>query len=271
MERRPGKVPRRDLRCGTIGLDGGAGEDLTGLWAWCLLHAMNARGSAMTLCSIFAFLAPASAAAQEIAVDGPIHACIALLLRDSTPADLEWSYWIAGGGGYRFGDDGKTSLGVLGVGTEATAQVATFSPNRYGGAFEFRTGPWWGVVSDFSGMRAEGGMLLSFGQVSHAQWGTYALRLGGGMGDDGLGLSPHVVATVTGGIRYAGARYTERGACDPKPTPKEVSFVSNVRLFATARATIEADRPWQLTFGLELDPTFFLPPYSLGKWIGAPP
>jgi hypothetical protein len=50
--------------------------------------------------------------------------------------------------------------------------------------------------------------------------------------------------------------------------PKERAFASGVRLFATARSAFVADRGVQITAGLEIEPTFFLPPYPLGKWIG---
>jgi hypothetical protein len=210
-------------------------------------------------------------AAQDVAFDGPVVACPAILLLDAVPANLEWSYWMTGGGGLDTASKGAR-LGVIGAGVEATTQLATATrQTQYGGPFEFRGGPWWNIVSDFSGVRAEGGYVLSFGQVQHAQWGTYAVRVGGGLGDDRLGLSPHFVVTLTGGIRYAGERYSERGACDPKPGPKSVAMADHFRLFATARSTLADGAPWQLTFGVEFSPTFFLPPYSLGKWIGARP
>jgi len=216
-------------------------------------------------------LAP-TAAAQEIAVDAPVHGCIALLLTDAIPANLEWSYWITAGGGLDTTGSGKR-FGVLGAGFESTTEIGTVSKEKYqyGGPYEFRAGPWWNFVSDFQGMRAEGGYTLSFGQVSHAQWGTYAVRVGGGIGEDRLGLSPHFVVTLTGGIRAAMERYSERGACDPKPSPKGIAMADHFRLFATARSTLAEGAPWQFTFGVEFSPTFFLPPYSLGKWLGAKP
>lgn len=217
-------------------------------------------------------LSAPAANAQEIAVEGPIHGCVALLLIDATPANLEWSYWITAGGGLDTTGSGKR-FGVLGAGFESTTQIGTVSKEKYqyGGAYEFRGGPWWSLSSDFAGMRAEGGYTLSFGQVSHAQWGTYAVRVGGGIGEDRLGLSPHFVVTLTGGIRSAFERYSERGACDPKPAPKAIAMADQFRLFATARNTLAEGAPWQFTFGVEFSPTFFLPPYSLGKWIGARP
>lgn len=221
--------------------------------------------------STLILLAPVDAAAQEVAIQGPIIACPAILLIDSVPANLEWSYWITGGGGLDTTGSGKR-FGVIGAGVEGTTQLSTATTqSQYGGPYEFRGGPWWNIVSDFRGARAEGGYVLSFGQVQHAQWGTYTVRVGGGMGEDRLGLSPHFVVTLTGGIRYAGQRYSERGGCDAQPGPKSLGMADNFRLFATARSTLADGAPWQFTFGVEFSPTFFLPPYSLGKWIGARP
>lgn len=213
--------------------------------------------------------APTNALADEPARGE--FTCIALLLLDAVPAQVEWSYWVSGGGGWTVGPQ-TNGLRVLGLGMEATTQLAKLTTSqRYGGAFELQGGPWWGMTTDLQGVRAEGGYVLSLGQESHAQWGTYALRIGGGLGDDSLGLSPHFVATLTGGIRFAGDRYSERGACDPKPKPKPTGLAESVRLFATARTTFADGAPWQLTFGVEFTPSFFLPPYGLGKWIGARP
>lgn len=209
--------------------------------------------------------------AQEVQLTGPIHACPAILLIDAVPANLEWTYWVTGGGGLD-STGSKERFGVLGAGIEATVGMGTAGAKyQYGGPFEFRGGPWWNINSDFSGMRVEGGYVLSFGQISHAQWGTYTVRVGGGTGDDRIGLSPHFVVTLTGGIRSALGRYSERGACDPLPQSKVAVLADTFRLFATARSTLADGAPWQFTFGVEFSPTFFLPPYSLGKWIGARP
>ncbi len=211
------------------------------------------------------------AQAQEIDMQGGIIACPAILLIDTIPANLEWTYWVTGGGGFDT-ERTKERFGVLGLGMESTtAFFEAGDKYQYGGPYEFRGGPWWNLVSDLNGMRAEGGFLLSFGQIRHAQWGTYTVRVGGGMGDDRMGLSPHFVVTLTGGIRSALGRYHERGACDPKPGPKAIDRADTFRLFATTRSTLANDAPWQFTFGVEFSPSFFLPPYSLGKWIGSNP
>jgi hypothetical protein len=241
---------------------------LTGVYPSAVLASIvKSRSLLAVMLGSLALAAPRPAAAQDVAGPG-VPGCIALLVRDAVPANLEWSYWLAGGGGSGKGG----GQGLVGVGTEATTGLATFGdPHHYGGPFELRWGPWWGLVSDLRGVRGEGGLTWLFGQTQHAQWGTYGLRLGGGFGDDGLGSAPHFVATLTGGIRQVEGRYADRGACDPPMQPKAVAFATGIRLFASARTVFSAERPWQLTFGIELEPSFFFPPYSLQKWIGAGP
>ncbi|WP_438022669.1 hypothetical protein [Sorangium sp. So ce233] len=181
----------------------------------------------------------------------------------------EWSWWLAGGGGAMLGGASGGGLGVLGVGSEMTTGLTSFgSEAMYGGPVELRWGPWFGVLTDLDGARGEAGLLLSMGQVRHARWGTYALRLGGGLGDDRLGLTPHLALTLTAGVRHVEGRISERGACDPPATPAPSAFASGLRLFATTRAGLGDERAWQLTFGVELEPSFLLPPHSLSKWIG---
>ncbi|WP_433927264.1 hypothetical protein AB3662_29630 [Sorangium cellulosum] len=196
-------------------------------------------------------------------------ACILLAIIESTPAVAEWSWWLSGGGGATLGGASAGGLGVLGVGSEMTTGLASFgSEGMYGGPMELRWGPWFGVLTDLDGARGEGGLLLSVGQVRHARWGTYALRLGGGLGDDRLGRAPHLALTLTGGVRHVEGRISERGACDPPAAPAPSALASGLRLFATARAGLGDERAWQLTFGVELEPSFLLPPHSLSKWIG---
>lgn len=220
--------------------------------------------------ALLALTVAPSAAAQQVYPREPQGDCIALLMRDAIPAVAEASWWLMAGGGVRLpGDGARDGLAVFGAGAEVTAGLAQRGPQAmYGGPVELRWGPWVSVLTDLHGARSEGGLLLSAGQVRHARWGTYALRLGGGLGEDGLGLSPHLVATLTGGVRYVKARYSERGACEPPKPPQADAFASGVRLFASARAALAPEHPWQLTFGIEIEPTFLLPPYSLTRWGG---
>jgi hypothetical protein len=237
-----------------------------------ILSFLSDRPVLITLAFLSALALPRPAAAQEIQISGPLQDCILLLVHDTVPAAAETSWWLTGGGGVRLADGGSDGLGILGAGAEVTVGLTTFgSPRRYGGPVELRWGPWAGGLTDLGGVRVEGGLLMSVGQVRHAQWGTYALRIGGGFGDDGLGLAPHAVVTLTGGVRYVGARFHPRGACDPPAAQEPDAFATGARLFGSARAALEGEGLWQLTFGIELEPTFFFPPYSLGKWIGSGP
>lgn len=218
-------------------------------------------------------LLPATASAEERGRPGRRDCVLRVAIADVVPAHVEGSWWLAGGGGFVDLPGERRGLGLIGAGTEWTFGLAQIgSLRQYGGPFELRWGPWAMGYTDFSGGRGEGGLLLSVGQVRHAQWGTYALRIGGGYGDDTLGAHPHLVATLTGGMRYVPAR--DRGVTSlcSRPTPPETfAFASGMRLFATMRSTLRDDHVVQFTFGLELEPTFLFPPYSLGKLFGAVP
>lgn len=236
-----------------------------------ILSFLSDRPVLIALAFLSALALPRPAAAQMIQLDGPLD-CILTLVHDTVPAVAETSWWLTGGGGVLLTEGASDSLGIFGAGAEVTAGLTTFgSKGRYGGPVELRWGPWASVLTDLDGVRAEGGILMSVGQVRHAQWGTYALRLGGGLGEDGLGPASHAVVTLTGGVRHVAARYSPRGACDPHTVQKPTAFASGARLFGSARAAIEGEGLWQLTFGIELEPTFLFPPYSLGKWIGSGP
>lgn len=223
--------------------------------------------------ALFAVAAAARPAeAQEVLPRGPGGACIDIAILEAVPAVAEWSWWLASGGGTVLGGGAPGGLGIFGIGSEMTAGLALLgSAERYGGPVELRWGPWMSAVTDFTGARSEGGLLLSIGQTRHARWGTFALRLGGGLGDDSLGPAPHVTVTLTGGVRYVKERSAPRGACDPPAPPKPTALASGLRIFATARAAMSEERPWQLTFGVELEPSFLLPPHSLKKWGGVTP
>ncbi|MGK3987268.1 hypothetical protein WME99_29775 [Sorangium sp. So ce136] len=241
--------------------------------AWSDSGADGVRRRARLFAALLGLLAVGrarAAGAQEGVASRARGACIRLAVIDSTPAVAEWSWWLAGGGGATFGGASEGGLGVLGVGSEMTTGFATFgSGAMYGGPVELRWGPWFGAFTDLEGARGEGGLLLSVGQVRHARWGTYALRLGGGLGDDRLGLASHLAMTLTGGVRSVAGRTSERGACDPPSAPGPSAFATGLRFFGTARAGLGDEPAWQLTFGIELEPTFLLPPHSFSKWIGA--
>jgi hypothetical protein len=203
---------------------------------------------------------------------GGKEVCIALLLRDATPAVAEWTAWLAPAVAHRrVGGEGETGFN-LSFGAEGSFGLAELSSNRrYGGAFTLRSGPWLGASTSFDGMLGEGGLHLAFGQRSHAQWGSFTVRAGAGYGNDLGRAASHAVVMVTGGVHSFLGRYTERGACE-RPAPAQgPGWGSVLRLFGTDRTTLDSPRIHQWVFGLELTPSYFLPPYSLPRWGGAPP
>lgn len=214
-----------------------------------------------------------NAAAQEVEVGSlprdPEGGCIAIAIQDVTPATFELSPWLFGGGGFRTRDGG--GLGTLGGGADGTFGIATIGSPRafYGGPVELRAGPWIAIETPFDRVRGEGGLALTVGQVRHARWGTFGVRLGAG---HDFQDRPHLVGVLTYGVRYVPGRIAEeRGACDPpSPTP-DFALGSGAKVFGALRRPVGtgAEQGFEMVFGVELEPTFFLPPYRLSKWIGA--
>lgn len=202
----------------------------------------------------------------------PMEACIALLMLDATPAVAEGVLWATLGGGLVQRDDGWEDTPLFGVGAEVALALARLSDGRhYGGAFLLRWGTWLAGFNAGEGGLFEGGLHLSFGQASHAQWGTFTLRAGAGYGD-GLGpAAGHLSLTLTGGVHSFLGRYSERGACDSKPKPAPFGMGNVARLFATARVSLDGSHIVQWTFGLELSPGYLAPPYSALRWAGGRP
>jgi hypothetical protein len=95
-------------------------------------------------------------------------------------------------------------------------------------------------------------------QTQHASFGTFGLRVGVGHGGD---RETHLTATLWGGVRYVPVRAGQapRGL---------VSKATGIRVVATARRLLGPDPGSALLFGVELEPDYFLPPYSLFKWGG---
>lgn len=197
--------------------------------------------------------------------------CIALLVEEARAARFEWLGWIgAGRGAHRAERDRRRR--TFTAGGEGSFGLARF-PTGYGGAFLLRAGPWAGGSTAFEGGGSlEGGLHLSFGQESHAQWGTYTLRAGVGHGDDLATNREHFVVTVTGGVHSFLGRYSERGACDSAARPARHGQGRVLRLFATYRRTFDTgDTVEQWMFGLEISPRFFDAPISWLRLAGGAP
>ncbi len=177
---------------------------------------------------------------------------------------FEWTPWMAHGVTGVARVDGDAVAASLGAGIEGSFHLADLTDRqRYGGAFDLRWGPWIATQTDLTDVLAECGLLLLFGQERHAQWGSYTVRAGMGVGFAPTEV-PHVAITVTGCVHS----FLHRGR--PLGQVRDEGYGSVLRLFATARRSVGADRTMGWTFGLEVTPSFFLPPYDLPKWGGAP-
>lgn len=171
------------------------------------------------------------------------------------PAAVEWTGFVGAGTGTPF----AAIRAGFGVDFEL---VQIRNPWHYGGPFELRLGPWVVGETQLDRHLLEGGLALDVGQTKHASFGTYTLRIGGGIDDD---RRPFGSLTVLGGVRYVLARYQDEYAC-PK---RKVAFSSGARVFGTVR--LDTDERAQWIIGIELEPTWALPPYSRGKLMGSRP
>lgn len=207
-------------------------------------------------------------------------ACPDVGLTIAKPADAEWTVWIGAGGGS--GDLGGSDHAVFAVraGAAVDFELARFGPeHQYGGPVLVRAGPWIGGETLLDTHFAEAGLTIDLGQTYHAQWGTVGLRLGGGGAMRDLDWSLAGSVTLTWGVRSVPERYRDGGACvgrdgelwgvDTGPPASAVAFASGMRLFGTLRATTEGYAA--VIVGVEFEPTFVLPPYSLSRWGGSRP
>ena len=113
-------------------------------------------------------------------------------------------------------------------------------------------------------------MKLHWGAVYHASWGTFDARIGGGIGAFGESVKPHFALGLGYGVRSVLSRYSRRGYCDARPAPRSVALASVLRLVVNYRKAFEGQgNEWLL--GVELSPTFLLPPYDCGRFLGRAP
>jgi hypothetical protein len=172
------------------------------------------------------------------------------------PAAVEWTYWLGFGAGVaRTPDDHDRVYGYK-IGGAVDVELARFdNPLHYGGQLELRCGPW--LIAEIRSDRqyVHGGLELHFGQTRHAQFGTYTLRGGGGIDLDG---QPFATAMFLGGVRWVPAR--RDGA------RRKVAFASGGRVFGMI--TTDGGGSRSVMFGIEIEPTWAMPPYSLSKLGG---
>lgn len=218
---------------------------------------------------------PTPAHAQQLELTRPLKAAYApALVREASPARLEWVYWVAGGLARIEGSDPRLCGGL---GAELTSGLLSYSGFPAGpfprgrNRAELRGGVWGAGQTRSWGGLIEGGFLLDLGAAYHASWGTFDLRAGGGYGAFVEGPGSHMVATLAYGVRSVPARYVRRGRGSPLPLPKAVALASVVRIFVTGRQSLGDGRASELVVGIEVSPTFCLPPHSWFKLMGGPP
>lgn len=175
---------------------------------------------------------------------------------DESPAEI--SAWAGIGAGGVDALESVEQLAIVTFGTDMTYRMLLI-----GGEYELRIGPFLGAaVSDVLAI-GETGLELTFSEDGHAQWGTFDVRAGGGNGLVFGELTPHWVVTATGGIRSFANRFDS--------SQDLVSFGSVFRAYGTLRLRPDSPHLWDISFGIELEPTFLFPPYSLSKLMGANP
>ncbi|MEZ4307461.1 MAG: hypothetical protein R3F14_05370 [Polyangiaceae bacterium] len=103
--------------------------------------------------------------------------------------DFEVGPWLGWAAGIKSRGASETDYGFLSAGFDVTVPVETFG-SVYGGAFEWRMGPWVGatLAPDRPGT-GEGGLTMILTQTEHASWGTYGVRFGAGTGETRFRIS----------------------------------------------------------------------------------
>lgn len=238
----------------------------------------------MRLCRGFAALALLLIASrgrtQEILLTGPLAPPTPSYWVGAVPAQLEWSYWTAGGLVRTRAERTSRIGGSVGLGAEWTLEVLRyhgFPSGYYGrkkGDAELRAGPWMYGATRSAGGLLEGGLKLHLGGIYHASFSTWDLRLGAGYGAFEKGRTPHASATLGMGVRSALGRYPPHRREVYRDTPAKPSLLgeaSVARVVVTLRQAFDAERSREWVLGVELSPTFLLPPYGLMRFAGGPP
>lgn len=174
--------------------------------------------------------------------------------------DSEIAPWLGWAAGWDWKDGRQRDVTFLHLGLDATGMVSRpGNPIGYGGDLELRMGPWVAFQAPTGrGGSGEGGLTMILTQTEHASYGTFAVRFGGGYGGD---HESYFTATLWGGVRYVPARAgQDSGGGFVKAT--------GVRIAATYRKIAAPEPSDVLAFGIEFEPDYFLPPYSLFKWGG---
>lgn len=198
---------------------------------------------------------PAPAAEVVPGAPGP-RVCILIAYEKSEPATLEVGSWVRAGGGWR-------SRSGDGVWSFAAGLDGTFQLDR-GREYDMRIGPWLGVQTPLDGVRGEGGLALTFGNV-RAFGAAGGLRVGAGVASNG---DAHGVAMLWWGLRVVAARRLEYGACTAPPPAAGVAMASGAHLVAAVRRSFDGPAGWETVFGVEIAAAWLLPPYSCRRLRG---
>lgn len=151
-----------------------------------------------------------------------------------------------------------------GAGVDGTFAVATlFCPptDDNGGRFQLRAGPWVEVDTPLDRVRGEGGLSLIMKQTRFAAWGTFGLRLGAGGSTLGI---PDLVGVLSWGIWGEESDAVHGG--DYLVSGGAVGIASGARLFVAVRRDLDPLAATEVTFGIELEPTWLFQPWR-GKWF----
>lgn len=200
-------------------------------------------------------------AAQDRLANEPLT-CPDVLVIESHPADAEWAFWGTGAALFPQGD--ATSW-MAGAGAEMSFGLFRYGgfPLRHGIRYrdgEVRWGPWLSGGANGEGALVEAGLKLHAGGVRFAQWGTFDLRTGLGYNRMGQEPEPQWNAGLAWGLRTVVDRHQRRGYCDPPLQPQAFAEASLLRFVLTVRRGLGQAPASELALGLELSPTFVLPP-----------
>jgi hypothetical protein len=215
------------------------------------------------------FLAVCASAATTLAQAARDEVgCPAVRLSASIPARSEWVYWTS------LGFRPTSRLWVPGIGAELTWELLEYqgfpADDGLGWPAEVRAGPWAaGSLRGTDGL-VEGGVKLHTGGVRHASWGTFDLRTGLGYGPSAAGPISWLNATVLYGIRAVLRRHYQYDECQGRPSASDLDEANVARLFLTFRRPLTRELGYEWVIGIELSPTFLLPPYSLSRAFGGP-
>lgn len=194
--------------------------------------------------------------------------------RDGTHAAcMEWSFFDTTGVSVA---SGHGSSPTVGLGAELSLLVLRyhgFPSGSYGGHdgdAEVSVGPFALASLREAGGVLEGGLAIHDGGGWHSSWGSFDLRVGAGYGQFPDGRAPHLVWGIGYGVRSALYRYpgTHWSTARARPLFGQSDVA---RLSFLHRRPFGEVHGYELVFGIELSPTFFLPPLSWWRVAGGPP